>query len=194
MARPSTITNEQILEAARAIFLEKGFAASTAAIARRAGVSEGSIFKRFATKEELFLAAMGVSEGPAPLKNLQALVGTGSVKENLLEIGMGMLAFLEELLPRVTMVWSTTSPAKMFEGMSEPPPVKGLKMLTNYLDAEQRLGRIRRCDPELAARTFLGGLLQYAFFDMIGANRWMPLAAPTYVRGLVEVIWLGLEP
>lgn len=194
MARPPTITNEQILEAARELFLEQGFAASTAAIAKRAGISEGSVFKRFPTKETLFLAAMGVSEGPPPFKNLRELVGRNRVEENLLEVGTRMLAFFQELLPRLTLVWSSVPPAKLFEKIAEPPPVKGLKLLTNYLDAELRLGRIRPCDPEVVARTFLGGLLQYAFFEMIGANAWMPLASPTYVRGLVDVIWKGIEP
>jgi AcrR family transcriptional regulator len=50
MARPSTIFNQQILDAARAEFLAHGFTkASTVDIARRAGVSEGSIFNRFST-------------------------------------------------------------------------------------------------------------------------------------------------
>ena len=54
MPRPRTITDEQIVEAARAAFLEQGFSATTAEIARRAGISEGTLFKRFATKEDLF--------------------------------------------------------------------------------------------------------------------------------------------
>jgi AcrR family transcriptional regulator len=45
MARIPKITNEQILEAAREVFLEKGFSGSTLEIAARSGVSEASIFK-----------------------------------------------------------------------------------------------------------------------------------------------------
>jgi hypothetical protein len=41
MARPVTISDEQILDAARAVFTEKGPRATTAEIAERAGVSEG---------------------------------------------------------------------------------------------------------------------------------------------------------
>lgn len=47
---------QRILEAALALFAEKGFAsASTGAIARQAGVAEGLIFKHFRSKKELFL-------------------------------------------------------------------------------------------------------------------------------------------
>ena len=60
MARTARITEERILEAAREVFLAEGFGAQTAKIAQRAGVSEGSIFKRFATKEALFYVLLAV--------------------------------------------------------------------------------------------------------------------------------------
>ena len=58
MSRTATITNDQILEAARAEFLEHGIRATSSAIAKRAGVSSGILFQRFGTKEALFAAAM----------------------------------------------------------------------------------------------------------------------------------------
>ena len=56
MARTRTISDEQILDAAQAVFLEQGPQATTSAIADRAGISEGTIFKRFPTKQALFFA------------------------------------------------------------------------------------------------------------------------------------------
>lgn len=50
MARPVAIHDPTILDAAREVFLLRGAAATTAEVARRAGVSEGSIFKRYRTK------------------------------------------------------------------------------------------------------------------------------------------------
>ena len=66
MGRPVHISKERILAAARSVFLEHGFSASTAKVAQAAGVSEGSIFKRFPTKEALFVAAMA-----APLMQME---------------------------------------------------------------------------------------------------------------------------
>jgi len=54
MARPTVIRDETIIDAAREVFLERGFGATTAEVAVRAGVSEGSIFKRFNSKVDLF--------------------------------------------------------------------------------------------------------------------------------------------
>jgi Bacterial regulatory proteins, tetR family len=64
MARTPKITNEAILAVAQQLFLEQGEKASTLEIANKAGISEASIFKRFATKQALFLAAIGITAPP----------------------------------------------------------------------------------------------------------------------------------
>ncbi len=47
------IKKQALLEAATAAFAQSGIAASTSAIARSAGVAEGTLFRYFATKDEL---------------------------------------------------------------------------------------------------------------------------------------------
>ncbi|HFZ1089078.1 TPA: TetR/AcrR family transcriptional regulator, partial [Klebsiella oxytoca] len=54
MARPKSEDKKQaLLEAATAAFAQSGIAASTSAIARSAGVAEGTLFRYFATKDDL---------------------------------------------------------------------------------------------------------------------------------------------
>ncbi|EHM48389.1 MAG: TetR/AcrR family transcriptional regulator [Yokenella regensburgei] len=54
MARPKSEDKKQaLLEAATAAFAQSGIAASTATIARGAGVAEGTLFRYFATKDDL---------------------------------------------------------------------------------------------------------------------------------------------
>jgi AcrR family transcriptional regulator len=54
VARPKSEDKKQaLLEAATAAFAQSGIAASTSAIARSAGVAEGTLFRYFATKDEL---------------------------------------------------------------------------------------------------------------------------------------------
>jgi AcrR family transcriptional regulator len=53
-----------LLEAAIPVFAEHGYhAASTMAIARRAGISQAYVFRLFATKAALFVAAYNVASG-----------------------------------------------------------------------------------------------------------------------------------
>ena len=58
MTRPKTISDEELLAVARRVFREQGRTASTRAIARQAGISEGILYQRFGSKEDLFLASM----------------------------------------------------------------------------------------------------------------------------------------
>ncbi len=58
MGRPTILSDEKILSAARRVFLERGIRATTAEVAREAGVAEGSLFKRWKTKHALFFAAL----------------------------------------------------------------------------------------------------------------------------------------
>src|SRR3954467_8543655 len=87
MARPLNTTQESILEAARAVFLERGISGTTAEVAKRARVSEGSIFNYFSTKAELFQAALQSQiEAPAWALSLATRAGQGDLKENLYAI------------------------------------------------------------------------------------------------------------
>ena len=52
-------TKEKIITSARKLFSEKGFkGATTAAIAKSAGISEGTIYRHFSSKEELLAACV----------------------------------------------------------------------------------------------------------------------------------------
>ncbi|MBI5509133.1 MAG: TetR/AcrR family transcriptional regulator [Deltaproteobacteria bacterium] len=58
MGRNKQVSDEAVLEAARAVFVEQGFGASTREVARRAGISEAVLYQRHKTKLDLFFAAM----------------------------------------------------------------------------------------------------------------------------------------
>jgi AcrR family transcriptional regulator len=61
-----TTTPEQILHAARELFAERGFQSiSVRAIAARAGVNAALVHHYFGTKEQLFVAAVGLPLNPA---------------------------------------------------------------------------------------------------------------------------------
>src|SRR5437763_17205259 len=94
-ARPA-----EIVEAAFAVFAEKGFAAARLdEIAARAGVSKGALYLYFETKEELFRAV--VEQAIAPnLQAVRAMIAAhpGPIWD-LLRLVPGRLALLLEVLP-----------------------------------------------------------------------------------------------
>jgi AcrR family transcriptional regulator len=198
MARPVSIKDETIIEAAKQVFLERGIQATTAEVAARAGVSEGSVFKRFRTKLDLFRAAMEDQLAlPDWTKQLSSRVGVGEVQDNLFEIGMGIIVFFREMMPLMMMAWSNPGPNGLPGLISgpNPPPVRALKKMTAYFDAEMRAGRLREHDAEIAARSFVGSLQHFVFFEVVHRESGQPPVLPErFVRGLVDLLWAGVSP
>src|SRR5437899_303972 len=123
MARPVSIKDETIIAAAREIFLERGIQATTAEVAERAGVSEGSVFKRFQSKIDLFRAAMEDRiHDPDWVRELPTRVGKGDVRESMFAIGMGMVAFFRDLMPLMMMSWSNPAPNGLPHAFQGPNP------------------------------------------------------------------------
>ncbi|MEH1833336.1 MAG: TetR/AcrR family transcriptional regulator [Nostoc sp.] len=205
MARTPRITNQQILEAARQVFLQQGFGASTLEIAQQAGISEASIFKRFSTKEKLFLAAMGIPEKPPWVNELESLCGKGNFKENLINICFQIMEFYREVLPRVMMLRSLGNPIPELEG-KEPKPMQEVKVLTAFLEHEINQGRLRPCDAKTVAHILLGSVMNYVFLEQISSQVTIPTIelplnsgdstteVSPFVHSLVDIVWQGIAP
>ncbi|MEH2280950.1 MAG: TetR/AcrR family transcriptional regulator [Nostoc sp.] len=209
MARTPRITNQQILEAARQVFLQQGFGASTLEIAQQAGISEASIFKRFSTKEELFFAAMGIPEKPLWVNELESLCHKGNLKENLINICLQIMEFYREVLPLIVMLRSRGNAIAEL-GSKEPRPMRDVKVLTAFLECEINQDRLRPCDPQIVAHILLGSLMNYVFLEQISSQASIPTAElpigtylnsgdrateiSAFVQSLVDIVWQGIAP
>ena len=184
------ITDAQILEAARAVFLESGTDATTAAVAARAGVSEALVFKRFHTKEALFERAMAGAV-PAWVRELEST--DGSLPEQLERLALGLVETMRAEMPRSMLRWSRNPGKPKVEG-GNSAPVQGMKILSAWFETQMLAGRMRRSDPEVFARVFSGAIVAYSMSHMTGLAEQMPIATTTFVRGLVDVLWAGARP
>ena len=202
MSRTATITDEQLLEAAREEFLAHGIRATSAAIARRAGVSQGILFHRFGSKEALFAAAMsaGTNAGRGPLPiDPRERVGKGNVQQTLIELGEVLLDRFFVAVPNQLMAWANRQPRHGASVAKEYRQryIHGQRTLADYLRAEARLKRIRTVDPFVVAQTFSGALWFYAFEQVTDAklrSATKPPSRSEFVRQLVGTLWRGLQP
>ena len=192
MARRVSIRNDAILKAARKIFLRSGFQATTARIAREAGISEGSIFKHFKTKSALFLAAMQVeSKIQAWEEQLMQSVGAGDIRKTLETAGWQLLQRLQTMIPCIVMIRSSgVTIAGGGHFPKQPPPE--IKILAAYFRAENKLGRLVVPNPEVLAHAFIGALSHYAFCDTISGYR--PAAPLTYIRVMINTLMRAVLP
>jgi AcrR family transcriptional regulator len=202
MARPPKITNDAILAAARHFFLEDGVGASTLAIAEKAGISEASIFKRFGTKQALFLAAMGISETPPWVKDLPRRQPSPAIKSELTELSHEMMAFYQVVLPRVMMMMVQNK--QPFPPPLPPPPLRDTKLLAGFIERAITQGYIQSSQPNQAktiAHMIVGAIFNYVVMTTI-ANK-IPIPLPfqsssvdpkTFVEQLIETLWTGISP
>jgi AcrR family transcriptional regulator len=201
MARPVTIQDEALLEAARALFLERGIRATSAAIAARARVSPGILFKRFKTKQALFRAAM---DSPAarethPPIDLAARIGKGQVDRNLADVGDWLFERSLEFIPTLMMVWSDRGPQTgQTPSAAAGNPARAsqrVRMIADYLRGEARLDRVRSGDFELMAQTLIGAIWHQAFLTVTSRREMRaPQTRRALVRGIVQTLWRGIAP
>lgn len=165
MARPKQIDDQQLLDSLRETFLELGPVASTQELAKRAGVSEGTLFKRFGTKKKIFVEALRLPdlEDRAWFVGLVDQAGRGTIEETLVGFALGMRAFLDEIMPMLTVITaggkhSPHEVACMLGETDPPPPLRTVDRFAQYFEREMELGRLRRVDPRALAWMFVGAL------------------------------------
>lgn len=187
MSRPICIDDGVILKAAREVFLRDGFKAPSVQIAKKAGVSEGSLFKRFRTKTELFVCAMRLYEEDKQwMKELKDGIGKVSIRQALKKAAEGILNHTREIMPRMMALRASGIPkpdmAKIF---GKEPPVLHAQALTEYFQEEAKLGRLKIHRPEIRAHAFLGALVHFVFQKQIFNNE--PCSQQEYINELIEL-------
>jgi len=186
-----TINNEAILEAARKVFLTRGYQAGTAEVARAAGVSEGSIFKHFKSKHDLFCEAMRAeTRVQEHERELLESVGRGEIRQTLVRVGKKLLDHFMVVMPRVITLHSSGVSMPHCNGDGgRPAPLEHVDVLAKYFREEIRLGRLKLDAPEILAHAMVAGLMHYVMCDILYQYR---AGAPgVYVRTLVDALLHG---
>lgn len=195
MARPRTVTDDEILRAARACFLEHGPAVSTTHIADELDLSQAALFKRFGSKQELMLRALLPPPEPAWLETVRGGPDERPIRDQLVEIGMAAGLFFEEMTPAMMMLKASgIADSEMLCRYELPPPARALQMLTAWFQAAMDQGRIRPVKAMDLALSFMGVIHGRGFLKHV-AGAWIPFGAlEDTIRQHVDVLWRGLEP
>jgi AcrR family transcriptional regulator len=197
MGRPATIDDEKVLEIARQVFLAKGVNATTSEVARRAGISQASIFKHFKNKQRLFLAALHHERDRQDwiglFKRRMQEVG---LREAMFTVGVTAVTFARQFLPLALVSWANREAYGLPRTMDfDRSPARGIAQLVAVLKQEMAKRHIRRADPWVVARTFIGAMQGYVLMDAVfGVTLGPRLETEAFVRQVVDVIWEGLAP
>lgn len=193
--RPPTIDSEHLLAVARQVFLERGIRATTLEVAERAGVSEGVLFHRFKSKEGLFSAAMEFDREEAPRRVLQAIESLEGleVRDAIVKLATTLLEVGRVALPIMMMSWSNPQPCAvpMFD-KKRTTFREVIKTLGGYFERQMELGKLRRMDGEVLARTLLGALHHFTMTRLLLEEEdGTVMPEGMFVRGLADLILNG---
>lgn len=177
----------QILQGAREIFMTEGFdAASMGEIARAAGVSKGTLYVYFESKEKLFTELIR-EERAGQAEQFFQIDEDADVRTALTELG---LSFVKKLTStrsiafvRIVLAASEKFP-HIGEAFYETGPRCGIDRVRDYLAAQIAKGALATDDPELAAMHFLelckAGIMLRSLFNI------QPQPSPERQRYMIE--------
>jgi len=150
----------QILDAARDVFLASGFsAASMEEITRRAGVSKGTLYNYFPTKEALFTTVIQAEMQ----RHADTLVPEDALKDRCAEAALRRIAkdtvsFLlsdfAQNMYRITVAESVRFP-EAAQAFYHAGPGRSAALLAPVLEASEREGLIAVDDHRAAANDFM---------------------------------------
>lgn len=166
---------KQIMEGARAVFLEKGFdAASMNDIARAAGVSKGTLYVYFENKERLFVELISTEKREELFSVIQLDHGNHDVAAVLTDCGTRLV----EILTRPYYVQAMRTVFSIVNRMPEigiefygRGPQLCAEQIAAYLAAQVKAGVLEIEDCELAALQFMElaqtGILRKLLFGLL---------------------------
>jgi AcrR family transcriptional regulator len=150
---------EQIVDGAKRVFMEKGFdAASMNDVARKAGVSKGTIYVYFQNKEDLF-AALIERERNKFVAVMRDVLNERDRPEDALQhygIAFAMHLTYGDVISAMRIVLGVIdrmpSLARRFFSAS---PENARTVLKDYIDRQVAAGKLQTDDSEMAARQFV---------------------------------------
>lgn len=157
---PESAKRRQILDGARRAFIGRGFdAASMGEIAREAGVSKGTLYVYFDSKETLFAALIEEAKGDTAENSLRLDHDDPDIAGTLADFGLRLLRRLA-MPDHIALVRMVIGAGDKFPALGrafyDAGPRRGREALIAYLTDQQERGRLSVPDPAIAAAQFLG--------------------------------------
>ena len=191
MGRPKIIADKDLLACARAVFMRQGPAAPTRAIAAAAGISEAAVFKRFASKSALYLAAMT----PPPVAPDDLIADEiDDVRAALIETANRLLAYFRDVIPPV-MQLATHRGGGLAGIASQFAPERSEAVATallGFLERRRATGDIDSPDVAATAQLLIAAIHSLASFEILGLHGGADLSPA--IPGFIDQLWAGIAP
>ena len=189
-AERSEATTQQLTEAARRLFGERGYAATSVEdIVRRAGVTRGALYHHFETKVDVFRAVVEGQQAELARRLDEAAAAAPADAWGRLRVGCH--AFVDACLdPEVRQVSLLDGPAVLgWAGLRAIEDRHTIALLRRGLRAAARAGRVRPGDLDVRTYVVHGALCEGGVLIARAAD---PGATAEHVKAEVDLLLDGL--
>jgi len=191
-------TKQRIIDATERIIQLKGLArVTTKEIAREADCAEGTLYKYFEHKEDVFLALIQ-RHLPKFIETLnEDPVDKETVRENLASIMLAAIQYYRQVLPLAASFFADRDllirHREMLQQLNAGPHCI-CEHVVLYVENEQKLGRITtQIDATSIATLLLGGCFQHIFFQEFLGGDSFSLTDEQLVSNLLDALNQGLQ-
>jgi len=186
MARPRTVTDDAILEAARACVTEHGPGVSLSTIAARVGLSAPALLRRFDSKEDLVFRAL-LPPGPPAYVALLATPAAADSRQVLRTLLARTAAEFTHVGPALAALRMSPTPVDRVFPVDRPaPPVRARNDLAAWLAHAHEHGQLTCPEPAAAAELLLGAAEARGFFRWVGPRLVEPADDVAWAAALLD--------
>jgi AcrR family transcriptional regulator len=192
--RPRSVTDADIIDAARACLLDVGPSVSVAAIAARVGITGPGVLKRFGSKENLVMRALlsepppDLSHGPSP----------GPLRAQLIETLLHTERLLLGAVPKLATL--RAGGVRASQWLDKAHPRKARESLHGWLVKAQKTHGLSHPDLEAAADLLIALVEARGFLSWVEptwvetGNDWAPRAVDALFGDLRQDARKGRAP
>ena len=188
----------EICAAALEVFTEKGFAAAKLdEIARRAGVSKGTLYLYFKDKEELFRAVVRDTVSPNIDHLRDAIMAAGLPFAQIVPMFLTRLSSVAATMPLGSVVKMVIGESGNFPELArvwqEQVVSKALGIMVELIERAQEKGEVRSGDPRFHAFTLMGPMLMGLMYrEVLQPAGGAPIDIEALARQHSETVLKGL--
>jgi len=191
MVTPRRNTKNQLIHAFIRLAAEKGAShATTSAIAREAGITEGAIYRHYASKEELRWAAYKHTVQSMASQKQHLVTSDQPIQERIYSWIELTFAYYDHQPEAFTYVLLTPHRTFIDHSDDEILTCQG-KMFMAMISQALEHGELRPISPQLALCYFTGLILNV---PRLINDQALPGPALTYVDGVADAVWRVLSP
>ncbi|ATB29999.1 TetR/AcrR family transcriptional regulator [Melittangium boletus] len=194
MGRPRQVLDEEILETARACFIEHGASVSTETIAARLGVSGPALLKRFGSKRELLKAAFAVGSAPPWLPLVEAGPDARDFRTQVRELAHTIDGFFRRMVPAFSVLREAGITPEEWRGKDDPAPARAFEATTDWFRRAQERDLLRGGDPKVMAGLFMAGVQYRYFLAHVTNQRVLSEEEDPWLERLLDILWHGIGP